>query len=103
MELAGYDTQINRARLDLLRESAELYLHDPHCDPVEFEWFGWRPLTYDDLPIIDYSPKWKNVLVAAGHGMLGLSMGMVSGRLVDELVKGEETHIDKKWVSFSRL
>ena len=103
MELAGYDTQINRTRLDLLKESAEIYLQDPYCDPVEMEWFGWRPLTYDDLPIIDFAPKWNNVLVAAGHGMLGLSMGMVSGKLVDELIRREKTHIDSNWVSFSRL
>lgn len=103
MELAGYDKSINRTRLDLLRESAELYLHDPHCEPVEMEWFGWRPLTYDDLPIIDYSPRWENVIVAAGHGMLGLSMGMVTGKLVDEMSRNEPTHIDQNWVSFSRL
>ncbi|MEE2642824.1 MAG: FAD-dependent oxidoreductase [Planctomycetota bacterium] len=103
MELAGYDSSINRARLDLLRESSELYLQDPHCDPVEMEWFGWRPLTYDDLPIIDRTPRWNNVLVAAGHGMLGLSMGMVSGKMIDEMMRGEKTHIDRNWVSFNRL
>ncbi|MEC9091731.1 MAG: FAD-dependent oxidoreductase [Planctomycetota bacterium] len=103
MELAGYDSTINRDRLDLLRESAELYLQDPHCDPVEMEWFGWRPLTYDDLPIIDFTPRWENVMVAAGHGMLGLSMGMVTGKLVDEMLRGETTHIDRRWVSFARL
>ena len=70
---------------------------------VELEWFGWRPLTYDDLPIIDFAPKWNNVLVAAGHGMLGLSMGMVTGKMVEELAREEQTHIDQNWVSFSRL
>lgn len=103
MELAGYDTSINRTRLNLLRESAEIYLHDPYCDPVEFEWFGWRPLTYDDLPIIDQTPKWENVWVAAGHGMLGLSMGMVTGKLIEEMISGKTTHIDRNWVSFGRL
>ncbi|MDG2468623.1 MAG: FAD-dependent oxidoreductase [Pirellulaceae bacterium] len=103
MELAGYDESINRERLDLLRESAEIYLHQPYCDPVESEWFGWRPLTYDDVPIIDQTPRYKNAYVAAGHGMLGLSMGMVTGKLVKEMICGESTHIDRKLVSFSRL
>lgn len=103
MELAGYDSSINRSRLDLLRESAALYLHEPECAPVEFEWYGWRPLTYDDLPIIDHAPRWENVLVAAGHGMLGLSMGMSTGKMIDEIIRGESTHIDRNWVSFNRL
>lgn len=103
MELAGYDSSINRSRLDLLRESAELYLHDPYCDPVESEWFGWRPLTYDDIPIIDRAPKWKNAYVAAGHGMLGLSMGMVTGKLIQEIISGETPHIDRNLYSFARL
>ena len=103
MELAGYDDSINRARLELLRESAEIYLHEPYCDPVENEWFGWRPLTYDDIPIIDRTPKWNNAYVAAGHGMLGLSMGMVTGKLMKEMICREATHIDQKQVSFSRL
>lgn len=103
MELAGYDDSINRARLDLLRESSEIYLHEPYCEPVENEWFGWRPLTYDDIPIIDRTPKWNNAYVAAGHGMLGLSMGMVTGKLMKEMICGEPTHIDREQVSFSRL
>lgn len=103
MELAGYDESINRTRLDLLKESAAIYLQDPYCEPVEMEWFGWRPLTYDDLPIIDFAPRYENVLVAAGHGMLGLSMGMVTGKLADEMLRDEPTHIDRNWVSFSRL
>ncbi|HZT82455.1 MAG TPA: FAD-dependent oxidoreductase, partial [Gemmataceae bacterium] len=42
MEFAGYDTTLNRRRLDLLREAARLYLHEPYTEPVEEEWYGWR-------------------------------------------------------------
>ena len=57
MEFAGYDTTLNRRRLDMLRAGARLYLHEPDCEPVQEEWFGWRPMTYDGMPIIDRSPK----------------------------------------------
>ncbi len=51
-------------------------------------------MTYDSLPIIDRSPRWGNVWVAAGHNMLGLSMAPATGRLVAELIALREPHID---------
>ena len=93
MEFAGYDKSLNRRRLALLTEGARLYLHEPSCEPVEEEWFGWRPMTPDSVPIIDRSPAFNNVLIAAGHNMLGLSMSPGTGKLVAEILNGRETHI----------
>jgi D-amino-acid dehydrogenase len=94
MEFAGYDTTINPRRLDLLREGAMHYLREPLAEPVLEEWFGWRPMTPDGKPIIDRSPALDNVLVAAGHSMLGLSMAPATGKLVAELLGDEQPHID---------
>jgi D-amino-acid dehydrogenase len=103
MEFAGYDTTLNRRRLDLLKEGARPYLQEPFGDPVEHEWFGWRPMTPDSLPIIDRSPAFANVLIAAGHNMLGVSMSPATGRLVAELVEGIAPHIDPMPFSLSRF
>jgi D-amino-acid dehydrogenase len=94
MEFAGYDTSLNRRRLDLLRAGARLYLHEPWGEPVLEEWYGWRPMTCDGKPIIDRSPALDNVFVAAGHNMLGLSMAPATGKLVAELLGGGDPHID---------
>ncbi|MFI5455008.1 MAG: NAD(P)/FAD-dependent oxidoreductase [Isosphaerales bacterium] len=94
MEFAGYDESIRPERLRLLRDGATGYLHEPYCEPVQEEWYGWRPMTYDSLPIIDRSPKYENVIIAAGHNMLGLSMAPATGRLVAELAEGAQPHID---------
>jgi D-amino-acid dehydrogenase len=94
MEFAGYDTSINPRRLDLLREGAKHYLREPLAEPVLEEWFGWRPMTPDGKPIIDRSPALDNVYLAAGHSMLGLSMAPATGKLVAELLGGEQPHID---------
>ena len=40
----------------LLQDGREPYLHEPYGEPVEEQWYGWRPMTYDSLPIIDRSP-----------------------------------------------
>jgi D-amino-acid dehydrogenase len=51
-------------------------------------------MMYNGIPIIDASTRLRNVLVAAGHNMLGLSMGPATGKLVCELISGEPTHVD---------
>lgn len=103
MEFVGYDTSINPKRLGLLRAAAEKYLHDPYCDPIEEEWYGWRPMTWDGKPIIDRSPAMQNVWVAAGHNMLGISLATGTGRLVREMVLDETPHVDPSHFSIARL
>ena len=95
MEFTGYDDTLNRSRLQLLRDGASHYLNDTDAPAFE-EWWGWRPMTYDGLPIIDRSKLHPNVLIAAGHGMLGLSMATGTGKLVQELLTGEPPHVDAR-------
>ena len=94
MEFSGYDTSLNRARLNYLRSGAAEYLHEPTAEPVEEEWYGWRPMTADGIPYIDRSPRFGNVWIAAGHSMLGISMGTRTGKLVAELITGAKPHVD---------
>jgi D-amino-acid dehydrogenase len=94
MEFAGYDTTINPSRLQLLRDGAAPYLLEPECEPIEESWYGWRPMTWDSLPIIDRSPALSNVIIAAGHNMLGLSMAPATGKLVAELLTADSPFID---------
>ena len=103
MEFAGYDPTINKRRLQLLKDSASHYLREPYCAPVEEEWFGWRPMTWDGKPVIDRSPIMENVWVAAGHNMLGISMATGTGKLVTEMISGQQPHLDLNHYSLSRL
>jgi D-amino-acid dehydrogenase len=103
MEFAGYDDTLNRARLGLLTGAAKMYLKDPLAEPVQEEWWGWRPMTFDSVPIIDRAPAARNVLIAAGHNMLGLSMAPATGKLVAEMLCGTSTHIDAAPYSLGRF
>lgn len=94
MEFAGYDEAMNRDRLKLLTDAAAMYLTDPGAPTTAAEeWWGWRPMTPSGLPVIGRVPQLPNVWVAAGHGMLGLSMATGTGKLVAELLSGKPTHI----------
>lgn len=102
MEFAGYDDTIRPERIQLLKDGAAPYLREP-CGPVEEEvWYGWRPMTVDSLPYIDRSPRFGNVMIAAGHNMLGLSMATGTGRLVAELMGERSPHIDASAYRLSR-
>lgn len=103
MEFAGYDETLNRSRLGLLKKGAALYLDRPMGPQVVEEWYGFRPMSSDDLPIIGPSPRFENVFLAAGHGMLGVSMAPATGRLVAELACNEVTHIDPAPYSIRRF
>ncbi len=94
MEFAGYDTSLNRARLDALKRGAAEYLLEPEGPAVVEEWYGWRPMTYDDLPILGRAASCSNLTFATGHGMLGVTMSAVTGEMIAQLIGGQETALD---------
>lgn len=94
MEFSGFDDKLNAKRLAALERGAHEYLHEPFGEEVKERWYGWRPMTYDDLPIIGASPRHRNLFLATGHGMLGMSMSAITGQLMAELLTGREPSID---------
>lgn len=94
MEFAGYDESLNRVRLDALKRAAAEYLIDPPSGIAREEWYGWRPMVYDDLPIIGRAPAISNLMLATGHGMLGVTESAITARLVADLVSGREPVLD---------
>lgn len=103
MEFSGYDESLNRVRLDALERGAAEFLHEPVGATKQEEWFGWRPMTWDDLPLIGRVPRARNLLLATGHGMMGISMSAVSGHLVADLICGRDPIIDPAIVEPTRL
>jgi D-amino-acid dehydrogenase len=51
-------------------------------------------MTPDGLPLIGRLPAFDNVYLAAGHGMLGVSMAPATGKLIAEVLTGQPSHID---------
>ena len=103
MEFAGYDGSLNRTRLDALRRGAAEYLVEPEGPRVLEEWYGWRPMTHDDLPILGRAANVHNLVLATGHGMLGVTMSAATGLLTSELVAGKAPSIDMAAFSPSRF
>ena len=103
MELNGFDASIPQRRIKQLKDSAKPYLKEPYSEHNNTVWQGWRPMTWDSLPIIDHVPELGNVFLATGHNMLGVTMAPGTGRLLCELIQGKPTHIDASPFSASRF
>jgi D-amino-acid dehydrogenase len=94
MEFSGFSSALNAKRILALKHAAGEYLTDPIGQPVTEEWTGLRPMTYDDLPVIGRVPRFRNLTLATGHGMLGITAAPATGKLVAEIVCGLPPHID---------
>jgi D-amino-acid dehydrogenase len=94
LELAGYDPSINQRRLVAIGRAIHEYL--PGMEEMEQTavWSGFRPMTPDDLPIIGRSEAFENLLLATGHGTLGMTHGLITGQLVSQIIGDERPSID---------
>lgn len=94
MEFSGYDTSLNERRLGALERGAREYLHEPVGPEVMERWFGWRPMSRDDVPLIGRAPGHRHLWLATGHGMMGVGMSAGTGQLVADLIGGREPAVD---------
>jgi D-amino-acid dehydrogenase len=58
------------------------------------EWLGFRPSMPTSLPMIGPLRRHPNVLLAFGHGHLGMTLGPTTGRLIADMISGKSSTID---------
>lgn len=95
MELDKINTRINMQRVKGIVESVPAYFPDlnPALPAEKDIWYGFRPSSPDGLPYIGRSEKRENLIIATGHGMMGLSLGPATGLLVSQIVSGIATDL----------
>ena len=64
------------------------------CGELREEWWGWRPMSVDEIPLIGPVRRWSNLMLATGHGMLGVSMSAATAELVASLLADEKPVLD---------
>ena len=75
----------------------------PQLGKVKSTWMGRRPTLPDAMPVIGRSSKNKNVLYAFGHQHIGWTLAAVTGKAINELVKGNQPNFDIKAFSPNRF
>jgi D-amino-acid dehydrogenase len=105
MEIAGIDLSINMNRVQgivngVQRFYPELAVELPQKEQI---WSGLRPCSPDGLPYIGRLNNLKNVTMATGHGMMGLSLGPATGLLVSEIIGRNKLSMDIKGLNPNRF
>ena len=93
-EFTGYDTTLNPARIaPLLRRVRQIFPGLDFRDAEVEPWTGLRPATPSNVPLIGTTPV-NGIYVNTGHGTLGWTLAVGSGRLLADLVAGRATALD---------
>lgn len=85
MECRSPDARMYERRIRAITRSAERYFDGIDWATISDPWVGPRPVTTDGLPLIG-ATQVPNVFIAGGHGMWGMTLGPVSGRLLAQQV-----------------
>jgi D-amino-acid dehydrogenase len=102
VEFGGTKAPASEPPFDLLRQNVEKMLPNMKYSKVT-QWMGHRPAPADSIPIIGAAPAVRNAWLAFGHHHVGLTTGPKTGRLVAQLVAGEQTSVDMTPYSPSRF
>ncbi|MDI1485903.1 MAG: hypothetical protein OHK93_004092 [Ramalina farinacea] len=116
----GRTPEVDQASLDELHADAEVFLKHGQGEDRELHVLSqgrsYRPTTQTGMPIIAGVPAdrlsvnssiWplettkKSVYVNFGHGSHGILLGMGSGKLMSQIIRGEKTDINVSKMGFS--
>ena len=97
MEIAGLDESVTSDRVEGIREAVPKYFPRFETDDLRGVpvWSGLRPCSPDGLPYLGRTEKWRNVIVATGHAMMGVSLALVSGELVASWAVGQAPKMER--------
>ena len=101
--ITGYNLELREKSLSLLKYGLNrLFPYaTEECDDMKF-WAGLRPNTPDGPPIIGSTP-YSNLYLNTGHGTLGWTMSLGSGKLLADIISGIEPEISLEGIDMSRF
>ena len=101
--ITGYNLELREKSLSLLKYGLNrLFPYaTEECDDMKF-WAGLRPNTPDGPPIIGSTP-YSNLYLNTGHGTLGWTMSLGSGKLLADIISGIEPEISSEGIDMSRF
>lgn len=104
MEIAGTQLNVNERRVQGIIKGVKEFM--PQFENEDFSkvepWAGLRPCTPDGMPYIGRTQRYKNLLVGAGHAMLGWTLGPVTGQMLAEEIAGEKPVVESPLLAVER-
>ncbi|TKC08958.1 NAD(P)/FAD-dependent oxidoreductase [Pedobacter frigoris] len=104
MELGKMNAKVNMNRVEGIVNSIPKYFEniDLAMPDEKDVWYGFRPCSPDGLPYLGHAYQYKNLIIAGGHSMMGLSLAPATGKMVAELATNRKTTIDLRLFSPDR-
>ena len=105
LELAGFDMSINKRRVQAILKAVSAYFPDIDTDALELIeiWRGLRPCSPDGLPYLGRPRRYDNLIISTGHGMKGISLAPITGKIVAQLASGQTPAMDIDALSIERF
>lgn len=105
MEIAGTDESITPRRVrGITRAFPDYFPAFSENDFADLKpWRGLRPVSPDGMPYIGRTQRWKNLTVATGHAMMGLSLAPATGRIIADVLSGEKSPVALELMSPDRF
>jgi len=105
LELAGFDMSINKRRVQAILKAVSAYFPDIDTDALELIeiWRGLRPCSPDGLPYLGRPRRYDNLIIATGHGMKGISLAPITGKIVAQLAAGQTPAMDMDALRIERF
>jgi len=96
MEIGVRDHELNPGRVRGIIESIPPYFPDFGVHELErcSVRAGLRPCSPDGMPYLGRTSVAENAVIATGHGMMGMSLGPVTGKVVSDVVAGRDPGFD---------
>ena len=96
MEMSGLNHEIRRNRVEGIIRSIPAYY--PQFTPDDFAGIiPWSVAALFAGRFAIHRPHarpWKNLSIATGHAMMGISLAPITGKLMGQLIAGEQCEID---------
>jgi len=100
-ELAGYDLTPREARRDTLAHVVrDLFPDGGNVSQASF-WCGLRPMTPDGPPVLGPT-RYPNLHLATGHGTLGWTMAVGTGRVIADVLSGRKPEVPLDGLTLAR-
>lgn len=97
MEFRKPDAPLDPRRIKAIVDAATPMLAGVDWEARTDEWVGSRPCTADGLPLVGRTTS-SRVFVSGGHGMWGIALGPLSGKLLAaQIARGQDDGLLSSW------
>jgi D-amino-acid dehydrogenase len=86
LEFSGLNTRLHPRRIDGIVQGARASFLPWKDATIESQWAGLRPITPDGLPVLDRADHHRNVFIATGYSMQGVTLAPPAAQAMAELI-----------------